>query len=35
MIATALNEMAFPIGCALVVYMALKVGRQLKLVSMD
>jgi hypothetical protein len=35
MIATALNEMAFPIGCALVVYMALKVGRQLKLASVD
>jgi hypothetical protein len=34
-IATALNEMVFPIGCALVVYMALRVGRQLKLVSMD
>ena len=34
-IATALNEMVFPIGCALVVYIALRVGRQLKLVSTD
>jgi hypothetical protein len=34
-IATALNEMVFPIGCALVVYIALRVGRQLKLVTMD
>jgi hypothetical protein len=34
-IATALNEMVFPIGCALVVYIALSVGRQLKLVSTD
>ena len=34
-IATALNEMVFPIGCALVVYIALRVGRQLKLVAAD
>ena len=33
-IATALNEMIFPIGCALVVYIALRVGRQMKLVTM-
>jgi hypothetical protein len=34
-IATALNEMAFPIGCAFVVYIALSVGRQLRLVAAD
>lgn len=34
-IATALNEMIFPIGCALVVYIAISVGRQLKLVAAE
>ena len=34
-IATALDEMVFPIGCALVVYIALRVGQQLKLVAAD
>jgi hypothetical protein len=32
-IATALNEMVFPIGCALVVYIAIGVRRQFKLVA--
>jgi hypothetical protein len=34
-LATAINEMIFPIGCSLVVYIALRVGRQLKLVVAD
>jgi hypothetical protein len=34
-IATALNEMAFPIGCSFVVYIALSVGRQLRLIAAD
>ena len=34
-IATAVNEVVFPMGCALVVYIALHVGRQLKLVAVS
>jgi hypothetical protein len=34
-IATTLNEVVFPIGCSLVVYFAILVGRHLKLVAAD
>jgi len=34
-VATTINEMIFPIGCALVVYIALRIGRQIKLVATD
>lgn len=33
MLTTALNEIVFPIGCSLVVFIALVVGRHLKLIS--
>ncbi|RWP37225.1 MAG: hypothetical protein EOR04_28125 [Mesorhizobium sp.] len=32
-ITTGLNEIVFPIGCALVVYIALQVGRHMKIIS--
>ncbi|RWO19950.1 MAG: hypothetical protein EOS09_29020 [Mesorhizobium sp.] len=32
-ITTGLNEIVFPIGCALVVYIALQVGRHMKMIS--
>ncbi len=34
-VATAVNEVVFPMGCALVVFIALHVGRQLKLVAVS
>ncbi|MGE0283120.1 MAG: hypothetical protein AB7P20_21220, partial [Rhizobiaceae bacterium] len=33
MLTTALNEVLFPIGCSLVVFVALTVGRHLKLIA--
>ncbi|RUU38451.1 hypothetical protein EOD08_15400 [Mesorhizobium sp. M6A.T.Ca.TU.002.02.2.1] len=34
-IATGLNEIVFPIGCSLVVYIALQIGRHMKFISSD